>query len=288
LKCIPLAALVVAAVVALAPSASAAPATAADLDCSDFSSQASAQSYFLSRGGPSSDPDRLDGDGDGIACESNPCPCDYSTTPTTPAPPAPSAPLDSDGDGVADASDSCPYESALTVNGCPAAASRPARQRFYAYVTGVTDGDTIRVRRGYKRYTVRLIGIDTPETKRPATAVECGGQEATSNMFRLGFTRPRDADNDGLYDHKGGKGRRVKVTTDPSQDRRDQYGRLLAYVTSARGSLAAAQLRAGWADVYVFEDPFEQLDVFQAAESTARASARGVWGTCTGNFHTPV
>jgi endonuclease YncB( thermonuclease family) len=133
------------------PSAGAAPATAADLDCSDFATQASAQSYFLSRGGPSSDPDRLDGDGDGIACESNPCPCSNSTAPTAPTPPTPPPP-------------------------------QPARKRFFAYVTGITDGDTIKVRRGYQRYTIRLIGIDTPETKRPRTAVECGGREATSRM----------------------------------------------------------------------------------------------------------
>src|SRR5215207_5898006 len=93
------------------------PATTADLDCSDFSSQASAQNYFLSIGGPSSDPDGLDGDGDGIACESNPCPCNYSTTPTsptTPTPPPPPPPPDADSDGVPDSSDACPTEPALT------------------------------------------------------------------------------------------------------------------------------------------------------------------------------
>src|SRR5690242_3492155 len=50
-------------------------AQAKDVDCSDFANQASAQSYFLNHGGPNSDPDGLDADGDGIACESNPCPC---------------------------------------------------------------------------------------------------------------------------------------------------------------------------------------------------------------------
>lgn len=51
------------------------PARAVDYDCSDFSTQADAQSFFLSHGGPSSDPYGLDADGDGVACESNPCPC---------------------------------------------------------------------------------------------------------------------------------------------------------------------------------------------------------------------
>src|SRR5262245_59601781 len=48
---------------------------AGDVDCSDFGSQAAAQSFFLNHGGPNSDPDNLDADGDGVACESNPCPC---------------------------------------------------------------------------------------------------------------------------------------------------------------------------------------------------------------------
>jgi micrococcal nuclease len=107
-------------------------------------------------------------------------------------------------------------------------------------------------------------------------------------MFGLGFTRPRDIGGDGLYDRKGGSGRRVKVTTDPTQDRRDRYGRLLAYIKSAGGSFAGKQLRAGWATMYVFEDAFEQLAPFQAAEGSARDAERGVWGQCAGNFHTPA
>jgi endonuclease YncB( thermonuclease family) len=287
LKRISLAALIVAVVLAAAPTAAAVPASAADRDCADFSTQAAAQDYFLALGGPGSDPDRLDGDGDGIACEDNPCPCSHSTTPTQPTVPTQPLPPDGDGDGVPDASDACPTEYALTANGCLAPPS-PGRLRFHAYVTGVTDGDTIKVRRGFRRYTIRLIGIDTPVTKKPGTPIACGGREATSRMYRLGFTRPRDTDRDGLYDRKGGKGRRVKVTTDPTQDRRDAYGRLLAYVSSTRGSLATAQLGAGWASVYVFDNPFEQLATFQAAEATARGSSRGVWGRCGGNFQTPA
>jgi hypothetical protein len=65
---------------------SSAAAQDADRDCADFSSQAAAQE-FLSRGGPSSDPDRLDGDGDGIACGSLPCPCTGGGPPPPPAPP---------------------------------------------------------------------------------------------------------------------------------------------------------------------------------------------------------
>ena len=55
------------------------PAQAKDVNCSDFNTQAAAQQYFLNHGGPNSDPDGLDADGDGVACESNSCPCSYGT-----------------------------------------------------------------------------------------------------------------------------------------------------------------------------------------------------------------
>ena len=63
-----------------APAAAAAllgasPAGAADRDCSDFPNQRAAQSYFIAKGGPGRDPDHLDSDGDGTACETLPCPC---------------------------------------------------------------------------------------------------------------------------------------------------------------------------------------------------------------------
>jgi Excalibur calcium-binding domain len=50
-------------------------ASAADKDCANFRSQRAAQLFFLRHGGPQEDPDRLDGDNDGVACEDNPCPC---------------------------------------------------------------------------------------------------------------------------------------------------------------------------------------------------------------------
>jgi len=51
------------------------PAAARDKDCADFASQRAAQIFYLKHGGPRYDPDRLDGDDDGVACEDNRCPC---------------------------------------------------------------------------------------------------------------------------------------------------------------------------------------------------------------------
>lgn len=66
--------LAVAGALALTPTVASA---RADKDCADFSSQKAAQIFFLKHGGPRYDPDRLDGDDDGIACEDNPAPYYY-------------------------------------------------------------------------------------------------------------------------------------------------------------------------------------------------------------------
>ena len=58
-----------------------------DKDCGDFATQADAQAFYLNSGGPAADPHRLDAEGDGLACETLPCPCSYSSP--QPAPPAP-------------------------------------------------------------------------------------------------------------------------------------------------------------------------------------------------------
>ncbi|GAA1761235.1 hypothetical protein GCM10009795_004580 [Nocardioides hankookensis] len=65
------------AVAIIAIPAASAPAVAGSVNCSDFGSQASAQRWFINHGGPQSDPAGLDTDHDGVACESNPCPCYY-------------------------------------------------------------------------------------------------------------------------------------------------------------------------------------------------------------------
>lgn len=79
--------------------------------------------------------------------------------------------------------------------------------------------------------TVRVIGIDAPESNKPNVPVECGAKEAASTAFEWAFRRRDDHDGDGLYDH-GRDGRAVTLRTDSTQAKTDKYGRLLAYVTS--------------------------------------------------------
>jgi micrococcal nuclease len=132
-------------------------------------------------------------------------------------------------------------------------------------VTHVVDGDTIDVRYRHRGDRVRLIGIDTPEVYGGA---ESGGPEASATMKKLA-------------DHH-----RVKLVTDPTQDRRDRYGRQLAYVNVIRGpSLQLAILRKGWAKVYVYGGKaFERVEQFRRAEDAARAADRGSWSLCGPGF----
>jgi micrococcal nuclease len=227
-----------------------------DVDCGDFSSQAAAQYHMNAHPG---DPDGLDGnDHDGRACESNPCPCYYGTA-TAPEPtyalPAPSP------------------------SPTPQVTPEPTAAKTYrGRIARVVDGDTLKVRlRSGSLKTVRLIGIDTPETRKPGVAVECGGKTASRYMNKLAFRKRR-----------GRKvGRLVRLTTDPTQHRTDSYGRLLAYVDRTDGrDLAAAMIRAGWAMAYVYDGvPFRRFASYDRLQTRAKTGARGVWRSCGGDFH---
>ena len=120
---------------------------------------------------------------------------------------------------------------AAAAAGCALERAQPDAPLTPVRVTRVVDGDTIEVQTGGRRERVRLLGIDTPELRRPDGA-ECGAAAARVNLRRL--TRP----------DRGGA--RVRLHTDPgSGDVRDRYGRLLAYADGPHGDLGEAQLRAG-------------------------------------------
>ncbi len=112
---------------------------------------------------------------------------------------------------------------------------------------------------------MRLIGIDTPEVY---FGVECGGPQASAYAKRF-------------------EGRRVRLRTDPTQATYDRYGRLLAYVDLVGGgSMNANMIRAGWANVYVYNGvPFQRVRPFRRAQAQARTAYRGVWQRCGGDFH---
>ncbi|MSO44707.1 MAG: nuclease [Thermoleophilia bacterium] len=155
------------------------------------------------------------------------------------------------------------------------AASTPTVLR--GVVVRVADGDTITVRaRGFET-PIRLIGIDTPETKRPGYPVQCGGPAASAETKRL--LAP---------------GTSVRIESDPSQDTRDRYNRFLGYVYlagrgGARGSINYRLVATGFAKTYIYGGvPFRYAGEFLGAQIGAKNARRGVWGSpCNGNTVKP-
>lgn len=135
-------------------------------------------------------------------------------------------------------------------------------------VTTVSDGDTIKVLVGGKTETVRLIGVDTPETKDPRKAVQCYGTEAST------------------YTKTTLLGKSVSLAQDDSQQNRDKYGRLLRYVFLEDGTNFNEQLiRAGYAYEYTYRTPYQYQSAFKQAQQEAKANSVGLWNqtTCSGN-----
>ncbi|MDR1106503.1 MAG: thermonuclease family protein [Treponema sp.] len=135
-----------------------------------------------------------------------------------------------------------------------------------ADVTGHVDGDTVRVRidrpfAGLKVVeTIRMIGVDTPETVHPSRPVERFGKEASD------YTKSRLL------------GKTVYLAFD--WDFRDRYGRLLAYIyldaPEGPRCFNAALIQEGYAHAYT-RFAFQFMDEFRALEEDARREKRGLW-----------
>jgi hypothetical protein len=78
----------------------------------------------------------------------------------------------------------------------------------------------------------------------------------------------------------------VTLVSDPTQDAVDRFGHSLFYVDRSDGvDVGEAMLRAGWANVFVFEQDFQRLSRYRTARSEARDADAGAWGLCDGDFH---
>jgi micrococcal nuclease len=130
-------------------------------------------------------------------------------------------------------------------------------------VVEVIDGDTIVVAfANGATDTVRLLGVDTPETKHPTKGVECYGPEASA------FTTRRLT------------GRVVRLESDVQ--RRDVYDRRLAYVHLDGHRFEDVLLRKGYARFLVIPPNDAHGRDLLAAELDARRHRRGLWGDCGG------
>lgn len=148
-------------------------------------------------------------------------------------------------------------------------AADPTTTTTTATVLKVVDGDTIDIRDDVRgRLRVRVLGIDTPETKKPGYTVGCWGPEATA------------------FAESTLLGQRVALVTDPTQGVHDRYGRTLAYLEKADGwDYSTEAARAGTARAYVYQGrPAVRFPAIAAAEDEARGANRGLWGPpCYGN-----
>jgi micrococcal nuclease len=134
-----------------------------------------------------------------------------------------------------------------------------------ATVVRVVDGDTLVVDIGNARETVRLIGIDTPETVKPDSPVECFGPEASA------FTK-----------HLLPEGTALRLERDV--EARDDYGRLLVYVYRATdGTFVNLHIvEQGYATLLTFPPNVAHVEQFVDAAQAAQQANLGLWAGCTG------
>jgi micrococcal nuclease len=129
-------------------------------------------------------------------------------------------------------------------------------------VTRIVDGDTIHVAVGGREEKVRYIGVDTPESVKPGTPVQCFAKRASAFNQRLVA------------------GEKVRLVRDSEE--RDRYGRLLAYVYRARDGLFvnAALVRGGYAVPLTIPPNVAHAEQFRTLAATARRKGRGLWSSC--------
>jgi micrococcal nuclease len=145
------------------------------------------------------------------------------------------------------------------------AGSVDASNRPNAVVVEVVDGDTIDVEIDGRVERVRMIGIDTPETKRPDMPVECFGPEASAFTAAL---LPA--------------GTPVRVERDVVG--RDDYGRLLGYVHLPGGVTFVNReiVRQGYAQPLSIPPNSTYAAEFAADARAAEAADLGMWAGCAG------
>jgi micrococcal nuclease len=129
-----------------------------------------------------------------------------------------------------------------------------------AFVIRAVDGDTIEVRIGGREEDVRYIGVDTPETVKPDTPVQCFGPRAST------------------FNHRLVEERRVRLVF--GVERRDVYGRLLAYVYLGRRFVNASLVRRGLARSLTIPPNDRFAPLFHRLELHAARAGRGLWGAC--------
>ncbi len=127
-------------------------------------------------------------------------------------------------------------------------------------VSRVVEGDTFDISPDIDGIdTVRLIGVDTPETRHPRCGAQPFGREASD------FTRTELEDQ--------------QVELEFDVERVDQYDRLLAYVYPEGEEMFNERLlREGYGQLAIFPPNDRYVERFEDAQEEARTAGRGLWG----------
>jgi micrococcal nuclease len=136
--------------------------------------------------------------------------------------------------------------------------------REAAKVLRVVDGDTIKVLIQNKEDTVRLVGIDAPETIDIKKPIQCFGKEASEKAKEVLTNKT------------------IILESDSTQGDRDDYGRLLRYVFLEDGTnFDKFMISEGYAREYTFKgNPYKYQSEFIQAEAKAKEENRGLWDSC--------
>ncbi len=143
--------------------------------------------------------------------------------------------------------------------------SLEAVQKNTYRVLSVIDGDTVKLEINGKSETVRLIGLDTPETVHPSKPVQCFGIEASNKAKELLSNQV------------------VQLEIDEGQGQRDKYGRMLGYVFLPDGrNYNLLMIEQGYAYEYTYSTPYRYQKEFREAQRKSRENKTGLWadGVC--------
>ncbi|MEK7605803.1 MAG: thermonuclease family protein [Patescibacteria group bacterium] len=153
-----------------------------------------------------------------------------------------------------------PHQSAVEGVRTVATPTSIQEQNGLIKVTKVVDGDTLHVILNGKNQTIRVIGIDTPETVDPRKPVQCMGKAASDRAKELLL------------------GKYVFLESDPTQSDKDKYGRLLRYVfINGSDDYGLGALEEGMAHEYTYAMPYKYQAEYKKAEKAAIAARIGLW-----------
>ncbi len=141
-----------------------------------------------------------------------------------------------------------------------------SKKNTYYKVVKVIDGDTIKVKINNKIETIRILGLNTPETVDPRKPVQCFGIEASNKAKELLTNKE------------------IQLIKDPTQNNRGKYNRLIRYVILKDGTnYSKLMIENGYGHEYTYNTPYKLQQEFKQAEKKARTEKKGLWANnaCT-------